>query len=107
MPNKLFTEIFLSSKEAILDKICMKYRVKQLCVFGSILTEKFSNTSDIDLTVTFHKDQIKDYFLNYFSLKEELEKLTGREIDLIEYDAIKNIYFKKEVDSHKCIVYES
>lgn len=85
--------------------LCEKYKVKELCVFGSVLTDNFSKKSDVDFTVVFDKPRIEDYFLNYFDFKFALEDLLHRDVDLIEYEAIRNPYFKQEVENTRQPVY--
>ena len=85
--------------------LCEKHKVKELCVFGSVLTEKFNKNSDVDFTVVFNKAAVGDYFTNYFDLKFALEELLHRDVDLIEYEAIHNPLFKKEVDYTKQTLY--
>ena len=46
--------------------LCKRYKVKRLFVFGSVLTDRFNDESDIDLVVDFKKDEVEDYFDNYF-----------------------------------------
>jgi predicted nucleotidyltransferase len=85
--------------------LCEKYKVKQLNIFGSVLTNRFNKNSDIDFTVIFDKPDIGDYFTNYFDLKFALEDLLKRDIDLVEYEAIRNPYFKEEVDETQQRIY--
>lgn len=85
--------------------LCEKYRVKELCVFGSVLTDRFDKDSDVDFTVVFDKASIDDYFINYFDFKFALEELLRREVDLIEYEAIQNPFFKEEVDETRQPIY--
>ena len=85
--------------------LCEKHKVKELCVFGSILTDRFGKDSDIDFTVVFEKSAVVDYFTNYFDFKFALEDLLRRDIDLIEYEAIRNPLFKEEVDQTKQAIY--
>ena len=86
--------------------LCKLHKVKELYIFGSILTTKFSNSSDVDFLVQFDNIDILDYADNYFDFKEELEKLLGREIDLLENQAIRNPIFRKVLDREKRLVYE-
>lgn len=90
----------------ILD-LCRKHRVKTLSVFGSILTDRFNDRSDVDLLVDFEPvDHDKfDYVGNYFDLKYALEKLFGRKVDLIEYGSNLNPIFKALVDKKKQLIY--
>lgn len=85
--------------------LCKKHKVNKLFVFGSILTNRFNDKSDVDLLVAFNKSEVSDYFNNYFDLKYSLEELLGREIDLLEEQTIKNPYLKKNVDATKMLIY--
>ena len=89
-----------------LVSLCKQYKVKELYIFGSILTSKFNKDSDIDMLVQFDKIDILEYADNYFDFKEKLEKLLGREIDLLENQAIRNPIFRKILDRDKKIVYD-
>lgn len=85
--------------------LCSKHRVERLFVFGSILTNNFKESSDIDLIVSFYDVDLFDYADNYFDLKASLEKLLKRQIDLLEDKAIKNPYLRKSIDSSKRLIY--
>lgn len=85
--------------------LCKKYKVNKLFVFGSILTNRFNDNSDVDLVVSFNKAEVSDYFDNYFDFKYALEELFGREVDLLEEQTIKNPYLKKNVDATKALIY--
>lgn len=85
--------------------LCKKHKVQKLFVFGSILTNRFNDHSDIDLIVNFNKAEISDYFENFFDFKYSLEDLLGREIDLLEEQTIKNPYLKRNVDTTKTLIY--
>ena len=67
--------------------------------------DRFNDESDIDLVVDFKKDEVEDYFDNYFDFKYSLQDLFGREVDLVEEQSIKNPYFRKSVDSTKQLIY--
>jgi predicted nucleotidyltransferase len=87
--------------------LCKSYKVKSLYVFGSILTPRFHKESDVDFLVKFNKNEIsvEEYADNFFDLQFELERLLGRKIDLVCDDAIKNPYFRTEVDRTKQLIY--
>lgn len=91
-----------------MDKIvalCKKYKVAKLWVFGSILTPRFNDQSDVDFSVVFHYDQIPDLFITFFDFIEELQNLLGRQIDMVDETAIKNQIFRRELDRTKMLVY--
>ena len=91
-----------------IDKIkdlCDKYKVSRLYVFGSILTNQFGKSSDIDFVVDFKNVNLYNYADNYFDLKTSLENLLKRQIDLLEEKAIKNPYLRQSIDSSKRMIY--
>lgn len=94
--------------EMNIDKIialCKKYKVAKLWVFGSILTPHFNDESDVDFSVIFHYEQIPDLFLTFFDFIDELQTLLGRKVDLIDETAVKNPYFRTELDRTKFLIY--
>ena len=84
---------------------CNKHKVAKLFVFGSLLTDKYKEDSDLDFLVDFSGVDLYDYADNYFDLKYSLEKLLKREIDLLEDKAIKNPFLRKSIDSTKKLIY--
>lgn len=97
--------MFLNDYINDIKKLCIKHKVKHLYVFGSVLNNKFSADSDIDLLVEINSSDPIDYAENYFSLKFELEELLNRSIDLLEDRALKNPYLKKNIDNSKTLIY--
>ena len=85
--------------------LCKKYRVSRLFVFGSVLTDKFKPNSDIDFIVDFNEVGEIEYADNYFELKEALENLFKRNVDLLEEKAIKNPYLRQSIDTSKKMIY--
>ena len=92
--------------QRIID-LCLKHKVKILAVFGSILTDRFNDQSDVDLLVNFDTtDHEKwDYVTNYFDFKEALEKVFGRKVDLVMEKELKNKYFIANVNRTKQMIY--
>jgi len=87
--------------------LCKKNKVKNLYVFGSVLTDNFTDKSDIDLIVDIDSKDPLDYADNYFNLKFALEELLNRQIDLLENKAIKNPYLRENIDNSKTLIYAS
>lgn len=98
--------------EMNMDKIvalCKKYKVAKLWVFGSILTDRFTDQSDVDFSVNFDAEIINrenlDWADIFFDFIDELRNVVGRDIDMVCDDAVKNPYFRKELDSTKRLIY--
>lgn len=85
--------------------LCAKHKVAKLFVFGSVLTGRFKENSDIDMLVDFDNVDISAYADNYFDLKLSLEKLFSRNVDLLEEKAIRNPFLKDSIDSSKKLIY--
>lgn len=85
--------------------LCRRLGVKELDVFGSALREDFDpQTSDVDFLVELPAQDAETYFDTWFDLKEQLEKITGRKVDLITPEMLTNPYLKKRVlESRECI----
>ncbi len=87
--------------------LCRRHRVRSLSVFGSILTDRFTDNSDVDLLVEFDTtDHEKwDYVANYFDFQASLEKLFGRKVDLVVAKGLKNKYFIQNLNRTKQLIY--
>lgn len=97
----------LESNMRKMHELCKLYKVKNLYAFGSILTPRFNIGSDVDFLVNFNKKDIpmQDYADNFFNLQFALEDLLGRKVDLVCDDAVKNPYFRIELDRTKHLIY--
>ena len=74
-------------------------------LFGSALNSDFNKESDIDFLVKFKPFEISKYFDNYLNLKENLESLFGRKVDLLEEQTLKNPILIKSIDKSKKLIY--
>ena len=94
----------LEKYRAEIKTLCKTYKVKILYAFGSVLTENFTDESDIDLIVDFLDMKVEDYADNYFDFKFALQDLFGRQVDLLEERAIKDPYFRKNVRKQRQLI---
>lgn len=95
-------------RKSQIDKIrelCQKHHVKELHVFGSLLTDKFSDKSDIDFIASFDDLDFGDYAEAFFGLAEDLEDLLGRKVDLVTAKSLRNPYFIQSIESTKRLLY--
>ena len=96
---------FLEKHSNDIHNLCKHHKVKKLYAFGSVLTDQFSQTSDIDLIVDFDNIDVVLYADNYFDFKFSLQDVLKHPIDLLEEKAIKNPYFKKAISQKRQLVY--
>lgn len=85
--------------------MCQLHKVERLYVFGSVLTDRFHEKSDVDFLVQFGDISLYHYFDNYMEFKESLEELLKHPIDLVEVQTLKNPILKKDIDSTKKLIY--
>jgi uncharacterized protein len=80
--------------------------VKRLGLFGSALTKEFGPGSDVDVLAVFDTDGTVDLFDAYFQLKERLEDVLGRNVDLTIDKPFKNQIFRDIVEKTRTVIYE-
>lgn len=89
-----------------LERLCRKYHVRRIDLFGSATTSDFDPaSSDLDFLVTFEELPLGAYADTYFGLLEDLQKLFQRHVDLVVESAIQNPYFRQAVDASRTLVY--
>jgi predicted nucleotidyltransferase len=99
--------MYLEKYISEIRNLCQQNKVKNLYVFGSVLTDRFTDNSDIDLIVDIDSNDPLDYADSYFNLKFALEDLLKRQIDLLENKTIKNPYLRDSIDNSKTLLYAS
>lgn len=84
-----------------------KHKLKNAYAFGSVLSDKFNDFSDIDILINFlDYSNPLEVGQSIWDLEDELESLTSRKIDLLTERSLKNPYFIKELDNTKHLIYE-
>jgi uncharacterized protein len=92
------------------DKIaefCRRWKITELALFGSILRADFRPDSDIDVLVTFAPDASWRFY-DLISMKEELEAMFGRPVDLVEKRLVErseNYIRRKHILNHMEAIY--
>lgn len=86
-------------------RLCHLYGVRKLEVFGSVLRPDFDpERSDVDVLVEF-EPHVASSFANLLDLKEGLEGLFGRPVDLVELRAIRNRRLRHHIERSKSSAY--
>jgi predicted nucleotidyltransferase len=88
------------------EQVCRRLPVKRLGLFGSALGRDFSQTSDVDVLVIFDSGEDIDLFDGYFELKEQLEKIFRRAVDLVVDKKFKNPVLRESINRTRVIIYE-
>ena len=97
----------IEDKREDIRRLCERYKVKRLEVFGSAVKCHFDpETSDLDFLVEYLELEPEEHAKAYFGLVEELEALMGRPIDLVMTRAIRNPYFLRSINKNRTTIYE-
>lgn len=99
------TPVIDQNSEAI-NVLCRNHCVVRLAVFGSGAREDFdAEASDLDFLVEFEPLSPGEHAKQYFSLLAALQDLFGRDVDLVETQAIRNPYFEHAVKREQVELY--
>lgn len=96
----------ISSILGELRKLFKSHRIEKAYIFGSAVSGKFNDKSDLDFLVKFEGNitPLEKGEL-WWNLHDTLRSLFKREIDIVTESSLKNPYFIKELDSTKELIY--
>ncbi len=83
---------------------CSKWKIKEFSLFGSVLRQDFRPDSDVDVLVSFEPDAPWS-LLDIVTMMDELREMFGREVDLLEQDAIRNPFRRHSILTTREIIY--
>src|SRR5215204_3132526 len=89
-----------------LRELCRRFGVRRLDLFGSAATGRFDPShSDLDFLVQFEPMKPGPYATAYWDLREGLERLFGRSVDLLTEPSLVNPCLRRQIESEKRILY--
>jgi len=97
----------IESRLSDLRRLCARYYVRRLELFGSAATGAADAWSDLDFLVEFGEVPPGRHADCYFGLLESLESLFERHVDLAETKAIQNPYFLTAIEKTRKVLYEA
>lgn len=99
--NKVNIEIH--SVLSKIRKICKKYNVNKMYVFGSALSDKYKKgESDLDLLIDIDSIHLR----NIVRLKGEISSVTGAKIDLFKVGWVKTEEMLNYLKRNKVLIYD-
>ena len=91
------------NKQAVAG-FCKKWKIAEMALFGSVLSDDFNPDSDIDVLVTFNPEAQWSLW-DFPQMQDELKAIFGREVDIVEKDALKNPFRRHAILATKQVVY--
>ena len=85
-------------------EFCRRWQIVEFALFGSVVRDDFGPESDVDVLVTFTPDAPWS-LLELVEMQEELKDIFGRDVDLIEEDALKNPFRRRAILREKEVIY--
>jgi uncharacterized protein len=98
----------LAEKQTEIAKLCTRFGVQRLEVFGSAAADEGFDPrrSDVDFIVEFGAEQdLGPWLKNYFAFRDALSEIVGYPVDLVMSSAMKNPYFIGEANRTRRLVY--
>lgn len=97
---------FIDDHRVALEELCRRYGVRSLFLFGSAASDDFDpGRSDVDLLVEFDALPPGGYADAYFGLRESVEDLFGRDVDLVALSAVRNPSIKADIERTRTLLY--
>jgi predicted nucleotidyltransferase len=98
--NKLQIQI----QQDKIDDFCLRWRISELALFGSVLRDDFRRDSDVDILVSFSEEAQWSLY-EWVEMLEELERIFGRQVDLLSRRSLRNPFRRHEILSTQEVLY--
>ncbi len=98
--------IHLDFDRSRIKDFCRKWKITRMAFFGSILRDDFGPASDADVIVTYASD-IDWSSYDYLAMREEIETLFARQVDVVEEGTIRNPIKRRCIYENLEVIYES
>jgi predicted nucleotidyltransferase len=97
----------ISVDQEAIRHFCRKWRIREFALFGSVLTDEFRADSDVDVLITFADPQpdLGPWGENLDIMREELEALFGRRVDLVQKRLVRNPFRRHHILTTRRIIY--
>jgi predicted nucleotidyltransferase len=87
-----------------ISAFCRRWRIRRFSLFGSVLGQDFSPSSDVDVLVALRDDAGWSLW-DWAEMKEELQTLFKRDVDLVEESGLRNPFRRREIMRTRQVIY--
>ena len=87
-----------------IQAFCRKWGVRELALFGSVLSDDFRPDSDVDVLISVEDNAALSTF-DLLDMVDELRAIFGRDVDLLEKEALRNPYRRYSILSNREVLY--
>ena len=96
----------LSLPKEKIEEFCLRWKIVEFSLFGSVLRDDFDLDSDVDILVSLSEDADLDLY-DWITMIDELEEIFGREVDLVEKSTLRNPFRRHAILTKREIIYAS
>ena len=105
MPEESYDmNAIVALNKAPLDDFCRRWAVQEMSLFGSALRDDFGPDSDLDFLVSFDPTSRWNLW-DLVTMRDELEAITRRRVDLVQKEALRNPYRRRQILAHREIIH--
>jgi predicted nucleotidyltransferase len=97
-------QIRITLPQKKIEDFCLKWKISEMALFGSVLSDEFHPDSDIDVLVSFKDDDGWGLF-DFVDMIDELQTIFGRKVDLVEKDSLRNPFRRKAILDNNEVIY--
>jgi predicted nucleotidyltransferase len=94
--------VFLNYSDV--SRLCKKYCIIELSIFGSSIRDDFTQNSDVDILVSFEHNS-KITLFDIMELEKEFSEILNKKVDIVEKESLKNPIRKNKILSTREIIY--
>ena len=97
-------QIRITLPQEKIEDFCVRWKISEMALFGSVLSNEFRPESDIDVLVTFKADAGWGLF-EFVDMIDELKVIFGRKIDLVEKCSLRNPFRRETIVAGNEVIY--
>lgn len=86
------------------ERFCVRWRIEELSLFGSVLRADFGPSSDIDVLVRFAADAPWSLW-DLVTIRDELAQLFECDVHLLEIDGLRNPFRRRSILNSRQVIY--
>jgi predicted nucleotidyltransferase len=97
-------QIRITLPQKKIEDFCLKWKISEMALFGSVLSDEFHPDSDIDILVSFKDDDGWGLF-DFVDMIDELQTIFGRKVDFVEKDSLRNPFRRQAILDNNEVIY--
>ena len=98
------SQIRITLPQRKIHDFCLKWKISEMALFGSVLSEELRSDSDIDVLVSF-KDDAGWGLFDFVDMIDELKAIFERKVDLVEKDSLRNPFRRQTILADNEVIY--